>query len=160
MRLNGRDVFTDHTLLTDVGPDNHHPAVAVAQILVNATSIPPGAYNLSIPLGKTGCQTLRAILRGVANIDIQGHEGVFCVGGPSSAQSGSIGIVPYPGGVTSYMGGYSRLHGDAYLSHNSFGETYIRLNDCYISGSNAVFVFYNVGPVNKNLTVYGTVMCK
>ena len=160
MRLCTKDVFTDHDLLTNVLADDHHSQTAAVRISVGGTSIPFGSYNLLVPLGKSGCRTLRAILKGTTYIDTQGYDGIFCTGGASSAQSCSFGIAPYPAAVASYMGGYSRLHGDSYLSTNCFGGSAIRLNDCYISGSDAVFVFYNTSGSPVNLVVYGVCAAK
>jgi len=156
MRLPTKHTVTDHSLLNGVGPDDHHPSVVTDRILINSQAISPGDYSLTIPLGKSGCKTLRAVLRGTVNVDIQGHTGVFCVGSDTSGQSMAIGVRPYPSGTQSYMGAYSRLHGDAYLSFLDFGQNAIRLKDCYISGSDAVFVFNNTAASARNLTVYGT----
>jgi len=160
MRLEAHDVLTDHALLADVGPNDHHAQAASAKVIVNSQAIGPGAYQLRVDLGRTGCKVLRAILRGEASVDLQGHEGVFVLGGATSGNSQALGLVPYPSGVQSYMGGYSRLHGDGYLSQQSFGQNAIRLQDAFLDGSDAVLVFYNVAPTAKNLKVYGTVIAK
>lgn len=160
MRLAEHDVLTDHALLADVGPDDHHAQAAAARVLVNSQTIGPGSYSLRVDLGRTGCRVLRAVLRGTINVDIQGHTGVFVLGTATAAQSCSFGLAPYPSGSQSYMGGYSRLHGDGYLSLLDFGQGAIRLQDAYLDGSDAVFVFYNTNPSARNLTVYGTVVAK
>lgn len=81
----------------------------------------------------------------------------------------SIGLKPYgPGSgyYTSYMGGYSRLHGDSYLSPSMFGPTFssptIRLRDAYFdtATNQVVLEFYNTNVVSKNLTVYGNGLVK
>lgn len=160
MRPSAHIVVTDHDMLQGVGPDDHHARPAGARFTINSQAIAGSStYSLTVALAQTGCQLLRAILRGPISVDTQGHVGVFVLGTAVVQESSSIGIRPYPGGTQSYMGGYSRLHGDGYLSHTSFG-TGIRLNDAYISGSNAVFVFRNTSSVSRNLIVYGSVISK
>ena len=156
MRLKSKKVATDHELTTGKGPDDHHPSVVTDRILVNSQAIGPGNYQLRIPLGKTGCKTLRAVLRGTINVDLQGHTGVFVVGSDTSGESTAVGLRPYPSGTQSYMGAYSRLHGDDYLRLFDFGQGVIRLRDCFIDGSDAVFEFNNSDVTARNLTVYGT----
>jgi len=161
MRLQGRDVVTDHDLLTDVGEGDHHVSAVTFKVQVNSLSIAPGQYSHSVSLGKTGCRTVQGIIRGNVNVDIQGHTGVWFIGMATAQNSSSIGLRPYPSGTQSYVGGYSRLHGDTYLSHSDFGQNIIRLLDVYISGSNVVFSFFNAHPsANRNLTVYGSGVAK
>jgi len=160
MRLPTKHTVTDHDLLTGVGADDHHPSVVTDRILINSQAIGPGNYLLRIALGKTGCKTLRAVLRGTINVDIQGHTGVFVMGSDSSGESTAVGVRPYPSGTQSYMGAYSRLYGDSYLSFGDFGQGIIRLRDCYIDGSDAVFEFSNLSGIFRNLTVYGTYAAK
>jgi len=155
MRL-GNPTVTDHDLLTDVGLGDHHVSAVTGRILVNSLSIPPGNYDLTVALGKSGCKSITAILRGTYNVDIQGHVGVYCLGTNAVLESCAMDIRPYPSGTASYVGGYSRLHADNFLSHDNFGEGWIRLGDVFISGTNGVFRFYNEAIVNKNLTVYGS----
>jgi hypothetical protein len=59
------------------------------------------------------------------------------------------------------MGGYSRLHGDAYLTPNLFGGM-VRLRDAYIDTATdeAVLEFYNHRPIARIMLCYGTVMVK
>lgn len=160
MRLDGHDVVTDHDLLTDVAEDDHHQPVVEERILVNSLAIGPGTYELRISLGRSGCKTVRAILRGTVNVDIQGHTGVFVVGTDSAGESSSMGIAPYPSGTQSYMGAYSVLHGDGSLSLYHFGQGVIRLDDVWIDGDEAVFEFFNSYPSARNLQVYGVCVCK
>lgn len=160
MRLVGHDVATDHALLADVGAGDHHAQAAGQRFAINGQSIGPGSYSLRVALGHTGCQVLRAIMRGPITVGVQGHTGVFVVGTATAAQSCAIGIRPYPGGLQAYMGGYSRLHGDSFLSYADFGQGTIRLQDAYIDGSDAVMVFHNAASVTRTLTVYGLVAAK
>lgn len=161
MRLEGRDVVTDHDLLTDVALEDHHTSAVTAKIIVNSLSIPPGTYVHYVALGKSGCRTVQGIIRGNVSVDIQGHTGVWFMGTSTPLNSSSVGLRPYPTGTQSYVGGYSRLHGDTYLSHPDFGANLIYLLDVYISGSNAVFTFFNAHPSsNQNLTVYGSMVAK
>jgi len=153
-------VVTDHDLLVDVGEEDHHVTVAPWKTTINALSIAPGQYSHNIALGKSGCRTVQGILRGHLSVDIQGHTGVFVLATDTAQQSSAIGIRPYPSGTQSYVGGYSRLHGDSYLSHRDFGS-YVYLVDAYISGSNLVLSFFNThATLSKNLTVFGSGICK
>jgi len=152
---------TDHDQVRDVSPADHHAPVASARFVVNSQPIAgSSSYVLAVPLGRSGCQVIRAVLRGSRSVDIQGHGGCFVVGTATALQSGSIGIEPYPSGTQSYMGGYSRLHGDGYLSGSGMFGTGIRLLDAYISGSDARFVFQNASVLSQNLTTYGSVVAK
>jgi hypothetical protein len=160
MRL-GEQIVTDHDMLLDVGEDDHHPSVVYYDVIVNSQSIPASsAWEHREPLGQPGHKTLRAILRGDENVDIQGHTGVFVVAGDSAGECSGIGIKPYGSGyVTSYMGGYSRLHGDAYLTPPMFGGG-VRLRNAYIDGSDAVLEFYNAAAVTRFMSCYGSVVVK
>jgi hypothetical protein len=162
MRLNSDGIVTDHGLLTGVDEDDHHNRGESATVLVNPTPISPGAYEVRVALSKTGFRTFRALLRGSGNVDIQGHVGVFVIAGGVSGECSGIGIAPYgaSGYVTSYMGAYSRIHGDSYLSPSgTFGDS-IALRDAYIDGDEAVLEFYNASGLTKSLTVYGTLAVK
>jgi hypothetical protein len=160
MRLNQEHVITDHALFNDIGAEDHHVTAVTARIIVNALSIPSGTYVHNVALGKTGCRTVQGIIRGNVNVDIQGHTGVWFIGYATAQNSSSIGLRPYPSGTQSYVGGYSRLHGDTYLSHGDFGDNVIRLLDVYISGSNAVFTFFNPLAFNRTLRVWGSMIAK
>lgn len=163
MRTDDKGVVADHTLLVDVGPNDHHPQAESFTVLINSLSIPPGSYEKRISLATGGHQTIRVLLRGVVSIDIQGHVGVSAVGGSASANSTGVAISPYGGGgyLTSYMGAYSRLHGDSYLSQNGVFGIQIVFQDVYVDDDEAVLVFYNTHPTtNQNLTVYGTGVVK
>lgn len=161
MRPSSRIIVTDHDLFTGQGPDDHHARVASARFIVNSQPISGlSSYTLDVALGQSGCQVMRAVLRGSRSVDIQGHGGVFVVGTATPLESGSIGIEPYPSGTQSYMGGYSRLHGDGYLSGVSMFGSGIQLLDAYINGSNARFVFANQLGTTQNLQVYGSVIAK
>jgi hypothetical protein len=159
MRLSSKDVLTDHALLTDVGANDHHASVVTFRILVNALSIPPGSYDYRVALGKSGCRVVQGIIRGNVGVDIQGHTGVWFVGTATAVQSSTIGLAPYPSGTQSYVGGYSRLHGDTYLSLPHFGNS-IRLNDVFLDASDVVFRFFNANGTAQNLIVYGSGLVK
>jgi hypothetical protein len=163
MRLEEKAIVKDHDLLLGVGEDDHHNRGTSATILVNSQAISgTSSYDLRISLGKTGYSTMRACLRGKNNVDIQGHDGVFVLASDTSEDCSAIGLRPYGGGgyVTSYMGGYSRIHGDSNLSPiGMFGQN-ISLRDAYIDDDDAVFEFYNSHASSQNLTVYGTLVAK
>lgn len=93
--------------------------------------------------------------------DIQGHTGLFCMGTDVSGDCTSVGIKPYGSGgyPTTYMGGYSRIHGDAYLSPPMFGGQ-VRLRDVWIDGDEAVFEFYNAMATSRTMSCYGAVQVK
>jgi hypothetical protein len=162
MRLNNGGTVTDHGLLAGVGEDDHHNRGESATVLVNPTAISPGAYEVRVALSMTGFRTFRALLRGGDNVDTQGHVGTFVIAGGASGVCSGIGIAPYgaSGYTTSYMGAYSRIHGDLYLSPvGAFGDG-IALRDAYIDGDEAVLEFYNASGLTKSLTVYGTLAVK
>jgi len=158
------DVVTDHTLLVDVGGDDHHNAATAERVLVNSQSIAAlTSYELRIALGKSGHRVAWGVLRGNVSTDILGHEGVFFLAHATADESCAIGIRSYGAGgyPTSYVGAYSRLHGDSYLSHRDTFGTYIRFDDAWIDGSDLVLEFRNLHPtLSRNLTVYGAVAVK
>lgn len=160
MRPQNVSVATDHNLLIGVGSEDHHVTAVTGKIQINGLSIPPGVYNYTIALGKSGCKTIQGIIRGDKSVDIQGHTGVWFVGTSATQNSSSYGLRPYPSGTQSYVGGYSRLHGDTYISHCDFGQNAILLLDVYISGTNAVFSFSNGYSANRLLRCYGSFICK
>ena len=162
MRLEQLGKITDHDLFVGVTESNHHNRGTSGTILVNSQSIPPGAYELRVALGATGFRTFRALLRGANSVDTQGHDGMWVIAGDASGDCSGIGIQPYGAGgyPTSYMGAYSRIHGDSYLSPSGMFGSGIALRDAYIDGSDAVLEFYNTAGANRNLTVYGTVAAK
>jgi hypothetical protein len=154
-------VVTDHAHLAGVLPAQHHPPVETVNVQINGTSIAPGNYQYSSALIYSGHKIARAILRGPTLVDIVGHTGAFVVGTDTADQAAGFSMVPsgitfYP---TSYMGGYSRLHGDAYVSDVVFGIDIV-LKDLRIVGSNLVLEFRNVGGGNRLLYCYGLVVVK
>jgi hypothetical protein len=161
MRLGGRRIVATHDALLDVGEEDHHPRATSFSILINSQAIPAGsAWEYRVDLGDDRHRTLRAVLRGNQNVDIQGHTGVFVLGSDSSGQCSGIGIKPYGSGyVTSYMGGYSRIHGDSYLTPPMFGGG-IRLRDAYIDGTDAVLEFFNPAVIQRFMSCYGAVAVK
>ena len=160
MRLS-KQVITDHNLIISE-PDDHHQPATYFTILVNAQAIAGNtAHEHRINLGNTGHKTMRVIIHGDNSILLQGYEGAFILANDVPQASCSISIRKYsPTYITSYMGGYSRLHGDSYLSDNIFGDDSIRLRDAYIDGDEAVLEFYNTNVLQKDLTVYGTGVIK
>lgn len=161
MRL-GKHIVTDHDALTNIEDDDHHPSVVYYDIIINSQSIPAGtAWEHREALGGSGHKTMRAILRGSQSVDVQGHTGVFVIAGDVSAECSGIGIKPYGAGgyPTSYMGGYSRLHGDSYLTPPMFGGG-IRLRNAYIDGADAVLEFYNSAVITRFMSCYGSVVVK
>ena len=162
LRLTKEEITTDHDLLTaDI--ESHHPPGEHYRILINAQTI--GAYSAwehRETLTYDGHKTIRAILRGFQTTDTRGHTGVFVMGTDTAQQSIGVGIKPYGGSgfyPTTYMGGYSRIHGDAYLTPNMFGA-FIRLRDVWVDGNEAVLEFYNIRSIPRTLKVYGVVHLK
>lgn len=154
-------MVTDHSLLSGQTPADHHQIVASKRFAINSQAIGAGAtYNLLVALGQSGNQVLRAMLHGPLSVALQGYAGCFVIGTATPLESASIGMMPYPTGVSSYMGGYSRLHGDSYLSEVGMFGPNIRLMDAYINGTDAVFVFQNTGGTTQNLSAYGCVVAK
>ena len=161
MRLQ-RKVVTDHDMHTGIGENDHHNRAISEDVLINSQSISPGAYELRIDLGRDGFRTFWAILRGTKSVDIQGHGGVFVMAGGLSGDCHGLTVAPYGAGgyPTSYMGAYSRIHGDSFLSYPSAFGPSISLRDAYIDGDEAVLEFYNSSGFNRVLTVYGTLAVK
>jgi hypothetical protein len=160
MRI-AKQIVTDHELLLNIGADDHHNQGTFFTILINSQAIAGfTAYEFRYDLGKSGFKTLYGNLRGTPNVDIQGHCGCWFVAGDSSQECSGFSIRPYPSGTQSYIGGYSRLHGDSYLSNKVFGQDVIVLRDAYIDDDEAVLEFYNTYSSSRNLTVYGTIGVK
>lgn len=162
MKLKNTGKITDHSLLQNIGENDHHQRGTSATVLINSQSIPAtSAYEHRIDLGVSGFKTFRALLRGADLVDIQGHTGVFVLASDVSEDCSGVGIRPYGGsGVTSYMGAYSRIHGDSYLAPFGMFGTSITLRDAYIDGDEAVLEFYNASGVAQNLSCYGTLVIK
>jgi hypothetical protein len=157
------DVVTDHDLLVDVGEHDHHNATATDRVLVNSQAIAGGtAYELRIALGRSEHRVAWGVLRGNVSTDILGHEGVFFLAHATSDEAAAVGIRSYGAGgyPTSYVGAYSRLHGDSYLSHShTFGPSIV-FADAWIDGSDLVLEFRNLDVASHNLTVYGAFAAK
>lgn len=141
--------------------NQHHPAVECKTVQINGTSIPAGVYTYRIALSQANHKIVRAILRGYGAVDVTGYEGAFALGTNTAGQSTGFSIKPIvlAGYTTSYMGGYSRLHGDAYISEFCFG-TSIVLQDLYIDGTDVVLLFRNYSGINQSLYCYGTLAVK
>jgi len=154
--------ITDHGGLVTL-PEQHHPPVETVVVQINGTSIAPGLSTQTFALTYSGHQIARAILRGPITVDVVGNAGAYVVGTDVADQSAGFSMVPsgianYP---TTYMGGYSRLHGDSYLSELVFAVGgFIVLKDVRINGSNLELVFQNVSGVNKTLICHGLVVVK
>lgn len=163
MRTHQPGRVADHDLLQAIDPESHHPPVETFRVLTNSQSIAANStYDLDFALSY-GHQTIRVILRGPINVQIMGHAGVSVVGGNATAQSTGIAIAPYGGGgyLTSYMGAYSRLHGDTYLCQNGLFGTSIVLQEVFVNGTDATLRFRNTHPtLARTLTVYGMGICK
>lgn len=161
MRLEKQTV-KDHDLMQETGEDDHHPRGTSYTILINSQNISAySTYEHRYDLGKSGHQVIRAFLRGSESVDIQGHTGAFVIGSDTQQDSSGVSIRPYGSSyVTSYMGAYSRIHGDSYLTHVNLFGTSIMLRDVYIDGTEAVLEFYNSASVTRTLSVYGTVVVK
>lgn len=161
MRLHAKRNITDHDMMAGVVEDSHHNRGISATVLVNSQAIASGAYALRVALGATNYRTFRAILRGANAVEIQGYDGLSVLAGGASEDCSAIGIAAYGlGYVTSYMGAYSRAHGDAYLSRVGMFGPGIALRDAYIDGTDAVFEFFNTAGVVRYLKVYGTLVVK
>jgi hypothetical protein len=156
MRTTEKGQVADHTLLADVGVNDHHRQGTFYTVIINSQTIPPGAYQLRTALGGTGHKTIRAMLRGSISVGTQGHCGAFALGSDVAAQS--VGMSSVYSAYT-YMGCFSRLHGDTKLSETIFGSS-IYLRDIYIDGSDGVLEFYNSSGTNQALMVYGTISVK
>jgi len=158
------DVVTDHDQLVDVGAHDHHNSAVSDRVLVNSQAIAAlSTYQLRIALGRSGHRVAWGVLRGNVSTDILGHEGVFFLAHATSDEACAVGIRSYGAGgyPTSYVGAYSRLHGDSYLSHRDTFGSYIRFDDAWIDGSDLVLEFRNVhGTLSRNLTVYGAFAVK
>lgn len=165
MRLEKGGILKDHPKLQDQEPESHHPPGEDYRIIVNGQFISPfSAYELRQTLTYDGHKTITANLRGanVLTISKPGNDGVYAIGTDAVQESESFSIAPYGGSgpyYTSYMGGYSRLHGDSYLTPNMFSGA-VRLRDIYIDGNEAVLEFYNASASSAIMQVYGAVHCK
>ena len=159
MRLSRVDRLSDHTQLQDVGENDHHPRGTFYTVIINAYTIPASSdYEHRVNLGSTGHKVLRGVLRGDQLIGGQGHTGCFFQA--SDTQQESIGMSSSYSSYV-YMGCFSRLHGDSYLSHSGlFGSYGIYFLDAYIDGLDAVLVFRNIVAASRTLKVYGTIMVK
>jgi hypothetical protein len=160
MRL-GKQVITDHDLIISE-PDDHHLPATYFTIAINAQAIAGNtAYEHRINLGNSGHKTMRVIIQGDQTVLLQGYEGAFILANDTSQECSAMSVMKYsPTYITSYMGTYSRLHGDSYLSDNVFGDGHIRLRDAYIDGDEAVLEFFNSDSSSRDLTVYGTGVVK
>lgn len=159
-----KNVVTDHDLFTGQTADDHHNSATTERVLVNSQAIGPlTTYELRIALGKTGHRVAWGCIRGNVSTDILGHEGCFFLAHNVADEAASIGIRSYGAGgyPTSYVGAYSRLHGDSFLSHTTTFGPNIRFDDAWIDGSDLVLEFRNThATLTRNLTVYGAVAIK
>jgi hypothetical protein len=165
MRVGSRDVLTDHAQLPNQTAHDHHNSAYADRILINSVSIPAsGDTEVRIALDKTGYRMVWGVLRGTQTVDIQGHEGLFFLARDATAKSSSIGIRRYGAGgyPTSYVGAYSRIHGDSYLSHpGTFGSSnYIRIRDIYLDDDDLVLLVNNAAVISQSFTCYGAFCAK
>jgi hypothetical protein len=161
MRLESKGKIADHPPVPIQGPHDHHPQGEAFRVLINGQAIGAlSAWEHRIAV-RSGVQTARAILRGHEPTDIQGHTGVFVIGSTVPARAICIGIKPYstPGYPITYMGCYSRLHGDSYLTPDMFGAS-VFLRDFYIDDDEVVIEFYNPGVTGQIVSCYGLVEVK
>lgn len=160
MRLN-RYVITDHDSMIGVAEEDHHPQGTSYTILINSQAISAySAYEHRQSLGSGNHKTLRANLRGYQQVGLQGYTGVFVLAGNTSEDCTGISLVPYGGTYpTSYMGAYSRIHGDSYLTYSLFGIG-VHLRNVYIDDDEAVFEFYNSSSSDRTFSCYGTFLIK
>jgi len=157
MRPRNPTIITDHDYLLNQTPNDHHAQGSSYTVIVNSLSIAPGTYEHRVFVGPD-FRTVEVCLRGNELTNMIGNTGFWGFGTNVQQESCGESIRPYGGSYyTSYMGAYSRLHGDSYLTHPGvFGDS-IRLVDVWYDSTNeeVVHVFENIAGVNKNLTVYG-----
>lgn len=161
MRTHDVGILGDHQKMI-AEPDTHHPRSVSFRFSINGESI--GALSLlekRVDIG-TGHKVIRAVLRGKNNVAILGHDGVWCIGTDAIGSSSANGMRPYGAGgyLSCYVGGYSRLHGDSYLSGWSIFGTGVLLQDVRIDGSDAVFAFYNRTGVVQQVRAWGSAVVK
>jgi len=162
MRTADHGVITDHALMQAL-PTEHHEQAVADRFTVNGQAIAgTSAYEKRINIG-AGHKVIRAILRGNKTITLIGYAGLWVVGSDVSEACSANGMEPYGAGgyLSCYVGGYSRLHGDAYLSGNwsVFGSN-IYLRDVWIDGDEAVFEFYNAGAPASAVYAWGSFVAK
>jgi len=163
MRPADRQIQDGHDDLLGVTSEQHHPIPQTIKVQINSASISGlSSYEHRVSIGP-GHKTFLANLRGNEVIQITGHAGALVLASDSSGQCSGISAKPYGAGgyYTSYMGGYSRLHGDSYLTPDLFGSS-VRLRDAYIDTATdeAVLEFYNVNAASRSVVCYGTIMVK
>jgi len=162
MRLEEKAKFVTAHGLVVTTPADHHPPAESWKVICNGLSIPPGTYDYRVALVYAGHQVVKVILRATLMVDTQGHSGLYAVGGNAALTSMAVISkgVEITGYVTSYMGAYSRLHGDAWLSQIGMFGSFIALTDLFIDGSDVVLRFSNVAGTNQDLIVYGSGVSK
>ena len=161
MRLDDTGIVSDHDLLLDVGPNDHHDQAESWTVQLDGVTASPGTYEARIALATGNHKTVLGVLRGQQIVDIRGHVGAVLVGSDSSANSMGISIQPYGGSyTTSYLGAYSRLHGDASLAWSGTFGAYITLMDFYLDGDEVVIEFYNSSGSDQYIYCYGTGVAK
>lgn len=155
-----KGVLTDHAGLA-VLPDQHHPPVETISVIINGTSLAPGTTPWTTGLTYSGHKLVRGIFRSNTFVDTTGFTGAYVVGTDASAQSAGFSMVPsgIAGYPTTYMGGYSRLHGDSYLSGICFGSSIV-MKDISISGSLLRIEFTNISSSNQLVYCYGLAIVK
>jgi len=162
MRLEEHGVITDHDVMY-AAPDEHHQPADAGRFSLNGVAIgAASAYEHRIDIG-SGHKVVTAILRGNKNVTLIGYAGVWVVGSDVYGECSANGLEPYGAGgyLSCYVGGYSRLHGDAYLSGNwsVFGSN-VYLRDVWIDGSDLVLEFYNPGGAPSSVYAWGSYLVK
>ena len=105
MRLQGHDTFTDHELLPEQTPNDHHRQAYANRIHINATSIPGSSTTpVNVALDAAGHSIAWGVIHGTQNLDIAGYEGAFFWARDAVVKSSSVSMRRY--GVSSYPGSY------------------------------------------------------
>jgi hypothetical protein len=159
MRTSPTDPALAHHDGLVVLPDQHHPPAETVKVTINGTTIATGSSLQTFALTYAGHKVARAILRGPLSLGIVGNAGAYAVGTDASGQAAGFSMVPGGYTITSYIGGYSRMHGDTYVSERVFG-TDIVLKDVRINGSNLELEFWNLAAANRTLSCWGLVVIK
>ena len=158
MRLNNYKL-KDHNKLTDQGPHDHHPQGTSWSIAINLQAVPAfSSHDFRIPLGRTGYKACKGILHGGQKVSAQGYTGCSFLAADSVGES--IGYSSAYMGSYSYMGCFSRLHGDSYMSPSSVFGYGIRLKDVFIDGSDQVIRVTNTTSITRYAKMYGNGLTK
>lgn len=160
MRTADHGVITDHALMQAL-PTAHHEQAVADRFTINGQAIAAtSAYEKRINIG-SGHKVVRAVVRGKNNIAILGHDGVWCLGADSSGQCSANGMRAYGASyISCYVGGYSRIHGDSYLSGWDMFGSNVYLRDVWIDDDELVLEFFNVGGSPSTVSAWGSFVAK